>query len=122
MSREHEIANDRQYFYIWNNRLMSEWIEFFPVARQNFGATMTDNEKEAWRRHVPRLSDQVRAGYLTVAGPTRGKINTGIGIFVAPAGDAALDIMKAIPTIMSGFATRELRPFRATFTRRRENS
>ena len=101
---------------------MSEWIYFVHVSRENFGATMTDDEKETWGRHAIRLGELEREGTVILAGPTLGKINTGICIFEAPSEEAARDIMNADPTILSGCAKGQLRPFRATYLRGRANS
>ena len=54
-------------------------------------------------------------------GPTQGRINTGIAIIEAPDEAAAAAIMNADPTITSGFATGELRPFRASLLRGRDD-
>ena len=54
---------------------------------------------------------------LILAGPTLGPINTGICVFDAPDEDAARAYMDEDPTISSGIARGELRPFRAAFLR-----
>ena len=56
-------------------------------------------------------------GSLILAGPTLAKANTGICVFEAPDEDAARAYMEADPTIASGIAKGELRPFSAAFLR-----
>jgi hypothetical protein len=101
---------------------MSERIYFLPVARECFGATMTDDEEEARQRHARRVSEQSREGNTMVTRPTRGKINMGICVIETPSEDAALEITMADPTIVSCSAAREHRAFRANPTRGRANS
>ena len=40
---------------------MSEWIYFIHAPRENFGATMTDEERAVWDEHVNSCS----AGWTT---------------------------------------------------------
>jgi len=67
----------------------------------------------------PRAAGELRGGVgaLILAGPTLGQINTGICVFEAPDEDAARAYMESDPTIASGIARGELRPFRASFVR-----
>jgi len=67
----------------------------------------------------PRAAGELRGGVgaLILAGPTLGQINTGICVFEAPDEDAARAYMEEDPTIASGIARGELRPFRASFLR-----
>jgi uncharacterized protein YciI len=67
----------------------------------------------------PRAAGELRGGVgaLILAGPTLGQINTGICVFEAPDEDAARAYMESDPTIASGIARGELRPFRASFLR-----
>jgi uncharacterized protein YciI len=58
-------------------------------------------------------------GSLILAGPTLGRINTGIAVFEAPDEATARRIMDEDPTISSGFATGELRGFRVSLLRGR---
>jgi uncharacterized protein YciI len=99
---------------------MATWIYFLHTGRENFAATMTDAEREVWGRHFEFLQKLYDEGSLILAGPTLGRINTGIGIFEAPDEAAALEIMNSDPTIVEGFATGELREFRASFLRGRD--
>jgi uncharacterized protein YciI len=98
---------------------MSEWIFFLHTPREDFAATMTDDEKRVWGEHFERLQRALDDGTLILAGPTLGKINTGIGVFEAPDEETARRFLDEDPTITSGYATGELRPFRATFLRGR---
>jgi uncharacterized protein YciI len=98
---------------------MPEWIFFLHTPREDFAATMTDDEKRVWGEHAERLQGALADGTLILAGPTLGRINTGICVFEAPDEEAARRFMEADPTITSGYATGELRPFRASFLRGR---
>jgi tRNA-Thr(GGU) m(6)t(6)A37 methyltransferase TsaA len=98
---------------------MGEWIYFLHTPRDDFAATMTEPEGEAWGRHFTRLKELAAAGSLILAGPTLGRINTGIAVFDAPDEDAAREIMDADPAITGGFARGELRAFRVSLLRGR---
>src|SRR3954451_18776643 len=96
---------------------MSEWVYFIHAPRENFGATMTEAEQAVWGEHVQLLRRRLEDGSLILAGPTLGQINTGICVFEAPDEDAARAYMEDDPTIASGIARGELRPFRAAYLR-----
>jgi len=98
---------------------MAEWIFFLHPPREDFAATMTADEKRVWGEHAERLQGALADGTLILAGPTLAPINTGICVFEAPDEDAARRFMDADPAITSGYATGELREFRATFLRGR---
>jgi uncharacterized protein YciI len=98
---------------------MADWIYFIHPPREDFAATMTDEEKQAWGVHFERLERMLADGVLILAGPTLGRVNTGICIFEAPDEDTARRIMDDDPAIAGGFATGELRPFRASLLRGR---
>jgi uncharacterized protein YciI len=98
---------------------MSEWIYFLHPPRENFAATMTGEEQEAWARHFDRLRQLLDEGTLVLAGPTLGQINTGIVVFEAPDEDAARAVVAADPPVAGGFAEGELRPFRVSLLRGR---
>ena len=91
---------------------MSEWVYFIHAPRENFGATMTEAEHAVWGEHAQLLRRRLEDGSLILAGPTLGQINTGICVFEAPDEDAARAYMEEDPTIASGIARGELRPFR----------
>jgi uncharacterized protein YciI len=81
---------------------------------------MTPEEQDVWRRHADRLLRLLEDGCLVLAGPTLGRHNTGIAIFEAPDEDAARQIMDGDPVVTGGYARGELRPFRVSFLRGRE--
>ena len=96
-----------------------EWIFFLHPPRENFAATMTDEERAVWDVHFERLKRLLEEGTLILAGPTLGPINTGIGIFEAPDEAAAQRILDEDPVVAGGYARGELRPFRASLLRGR---
>ena len=96
---------------------MAEWVYFIHAPREDFAATMTDDERECWGRHFERLQRLHAEGTIILVGPTLGPKNTGICVFEAPDEDAARAIMEEDPTIAEGFATGELRPFRVSLMR-----
>jgi uncharacterized protein YciI len=98
---------------------MAEWLYFIHAPRENFAATMTDEENAVWAEHVKLLQRRMQDGTLILAGPTTGQINTGVCVFEAPDEDAARAYMEEDPTIASGIARGELRGFRAAFLRGR---
>jgi uncharacterized protein YciI len=99
---------------------MGEWIYFLHVDRENFVDTMTPDEIAAWELHSEMLENMLAEGSLILAGPTLGRINTGVIVFEAPDEEAARGVMEADPTIVRGFARGELRPFRAAMLRGRD--
>ena len=96
---------------------MEQWVYFIHAPRENFGATMTEEEQEVWGRHFELLQQRLDDGSLILAGPTLGQINTGIHVFEAPDRETAERMMNEDPAIASGIGKGELRPFRATFLR-----
>ena len=99
---------------------MPQWIYFIHSSRDNFAATMTDDEKRVWAEHLERLKGLLEDGTLIMAGPTLGRINTGIAVIEAPDEAAARRIMESDPTISSGLATGELRGFHVALLRGRD--
>ncbi len=98
---------------------MSEWIYFIHPPRDDFAATMTDAERDAWARHWTRLQAAFAEGTVILVGPTLGRVNTGICVFEASDEAAARAFMEADPTIAEGFARGELRPIRVSLLRGR---
>jgi uncharacterized protein YciI len=98
---------------------VSHWVYFIHAPREHFAATMTESEQAVWGEHVQLLQRRLDEGTLILAGPTLGAVNTGICVFEAPDEDAARAYMAEDPTIASGIARGELRPFRASFLRSR---
>ena len=101
---------------------VAEWIYFIHPPREDFAATMTPAEEEAWGRHWRRIQRLHAEGTIVLVGPTLGRHNTGICVFEAPDEVAARAIMEGDPTIAEGFATGELRPFRVSLLRGRDQS
>lgn len=96
---------------------MADWIYFIHPPRENFAATMTESERDVWAAHFAHLQRLLAGGTLILAGPTLGTINTGIAVFEADDEPAARAVMESDPVIISGFATGELREFRASLLR-----
>jgi uncharacterized protein YciI len=99
---------------------MSEWIYFIHPPREDFAATMTDEEKAVWSIHFERFERLLAEGTIILVGPTLGRANTGIAIFEAPDEATARRIMDEDPVIAGGFARDELRPFRVSLMRGRD--
>ena len=99
---------------------MAEWIYFIHPPREDFAATMTEAEGEAWGRHWERIQRLDEEGRFILVGPTLGTVNTGICVFEAPDEAAARAIMDEDPAIAEGFATGELRPMRISLLRGRD--
>jgi uncharacterized protein YciI len=99
---------------------LSEWIYFIHPPREDFAATMTDEEKAVWSIHFERFERELAEGRLILVGPTLGQKNTGIAIFEAPDEEAARRFMEEDPVIAGEFATGELRPFRVSLLRGRD--
>ena len=99
---------------------MAEWIYFIHPPRDDFAATMTAEEEAAWGVHFERFQRLLAEGALVLVGPTLGRVNTGIAIFEAPDEEAARRIMDEDPVIAGGYARGELRPFRVSLLRGRD--
>ena len=100
---------------------MSEWIYFIHPPRSNFAATMTPEERAVWSDHFDRLQRLLKEGVMVLVGPTLGETNTGIAVFEAPDEGAARRLMDEDPVIAGGFARGELRPFRVSLLRGRDD-
>src|SRR3954452_12523560 len=99
---------------------MLAWIYFIHPPRENFAATMTDEERAVWGVDFERLQRLLADGTLILAGPTLGAVNTGIAVFEAPEEETARRIMEEVPVFVGGFARSELRPFKVSLLRGRE--
>jgi len=99
---------------------MPQWIYFIHPPRENFAATMTDDESAVWGVHFERLKKLHADGTLILAGPTLGATNTGICVFEAPDREAAEHIMNTDPVFLAGLARPELREFRVSLLRGRD--
>jgi uncharacterized protein YciI len=90
---------------------MPAWIYFLHPPRENFAATMTNDEVAAWNRHFEWLASLLAEDRLVLAGPTGGPINTGIAIFEAADEESARRTVSNDPAAQGGYARGELRPF-----------
>ncbi len=99
---------------------MAEWIYFLHPPREDFAATMTDEERAVWSEHFEYLVRLLADGTLVVAGPTLGTVNTGLVVFEAPDEAAAERLVETDPVVEAGFARAELRPFRLSLLRGRD--
>lgn len=99
---------------------MAEWIYFIHPPRDDFAATMTDDETRVWAEHFERLQRLLADGTLILAGPTLGRINTGICVLEASDEAAARRLMEEDPAVASGYARGELRPMRVSLLRGRD--
>jgi uncharacterized protein YciI len=99
---------------------VAEWIYFIHPPREDFAATMTDEERGVWGVHFERLQRLLAEGVLVLAGPTLGPVNTGVAVIEAEDEGAARRLMEEDPAIASGMATGELRPFSIALLRGRD--
>ena len=99
---------------------MAEWICFIHAPRENFAETMTEDEQAVWAEHFARYQGLLDEGRLVLAGPTLGKVNTGIFVFEAPDEESARRLVDEDPVVVGGYATAELRPFRVSLLRGRD--
>lgn len=99
---------------------MAEWLYFIHPPRDDFAATMTDEERAVWGVHFERFERLLAEGVVILVGPTLGPRNTGIAIFEAPDEATARRLMEEDPVIAGGFARGELRPFRVSLLRGRD--
>ncbi len=99
---------------------MAEWVYFLHPPREDFAATMTEEEQAVWGAHFARLQTLLADGVLVLAGPTLGAVNTGIAVIEAPDEESARRIMAEDPAVAGGFARGELRPFRVSLLRGRD--
>jgi uncharacterized protein YciI len=99
---------------------MADWVYFIHPPRENFAATMTEEEQAVWGVHFARLQQLLADGVLVLAGPTLGPVNTGIAVIEAPDEATAREIMNADPVIAGGYARGELREFRVSLLRGRD--
>ena len=99
---------------------MSEWVYFIHPPREDFVATITDDEAAIMQAHSAHLADLLGRGVLVLAGPTFGRVNTGISVIEATDEHAARAVMMSDPAITSGLMTGELRPMRIAYLRGRD--
>jgi uncharacterized protein YciI len=101
--------------------VMAEWLYFLLPPRDDFAATMTPEEDEAFVDHFSYMEKLLAEGVLVLAGPTLGPANTGVCIFEAEDGEAARKIMEADPPVARGLVRGQLRPFKVMQLRGRES-
>lgn len=96
---------------------VAQWIYFLHPRRENFAATMTEAEAEVFARHFEHLKGLLAQGVLVLAGPTLGRLNTGLAIFEAADEAAARALMESDPAIREGVVDGELREMRVSLVR-----
>ena len=99
---------------------MPSWVYFLHPPREDFAATMSDEEAEVFGDHFAHLSRLLADGALVLAGPTLGSTNTGLCVFDAPDEAAARAVMESDPAIARGVVTGELREMRVSLLRGRD--
>jgi uncharacterized protein YciI len=99
---------------------MPSWVYFLHPPREDFAATMTDEEGAVFATHFEYLQRLLAEGVLVLAGPTLGATNTGITVFEAPDEQAARAVMEGDPAIAGGVVRGELREMRVSLLRGRD--
>jgi uncharacterized protein YciI len=99
---------------------MAAWLYSLHPPRENFAATMTDDEVAAWNLHFKWLGGLLEEGRLVLAGATLGAVNTGMALFEADDEAAARGIVSEDPAARGGFARGELRAFELGLLRGRD--
>jgi len=94
---------------------------FLLPPRDDFAATMSPAEQEAFDDHMTYMEKLLADGTLVLAGPTLGPANTGLCIFEADDGHTAREIMEADPPVARGLVRGQLRPFRIMHLRGRDD-
>ena len=100
---------------------MSEWVYFLHPRRENFAATMTDEESVVFTEHFAYLQGLLEEGVLILAGPTLGATNTGITVFRAANEVEAAHVMASDPVIRANVVEGELREFRLSLLEGRDH-
>jgi uncharacterized protein YciI len=98
---------------------MAEWLYLIHPPRDDFIATITASEREVFGKHVAYLDDLLSDGVLILAGPTYGRVNTGITVIEADDEATARSVMEADPAVSYGVMTGELREMGVGFLRGR---
>lgn len=99
---------------------MGQWIYIIHPPRENFAATMTDEEAVVWSEHWQRAKRLYLEGHIVLMGPSLGSNNLGICIFEADDEAAARNFMEEDPAIASGIGRGELQPYRISLLRGRD--
>ncbi len=100
---------------------MPDWIYFLHPPRDDFAATMTEEEGAAWQRHFEWVDKLFKQGSVVLVGVTGGLVNTGIAIFEASSEEAAREAVAKDPAAAGGYARGELRPFDLALLQGRNN-
>jgi uncharacterized protein YciI len=98
---------------------MAEWLYLIHPPRDDFIATINAAERDVFGNHVEYLDALLTSGVLILAGPTYGRVNTGITVIEADDEDAARAVMEADPAVSSGVMTGELREMGVGYLRGR---
>jgi uncharacterized protein YciI len=98
---------------------VTQWIYFLHPPREDFAATMTEEESAVFAEHFEHLQRLLDQGVLLLAGPTLGRLNTGIAVFEAQDEAAARAVMESDPAISRGVVDGELREMRVSLMRGR---
>ncbi len=99
---------------------MAEWLYLIHPPREHFVETITAEEVAIMEEHSGHLAELLQERILILAGPTFGRVNTGIAVIEADDENAALAIMMRDPAVTSGLMRPELRPMRVGFLRGRD--
>lgn len=99
---------------------MAEWMLLMHPDRNDFMATMTDRERDAFAAHAEWLGRLFADGCLILAGPCLGTVNTGIAVFEAPDEESARALIADEPVTRAGLMAAELRPYSVGFLRGRD--
>lgn len=101
-----------------NQNKKQQYLYIIRPPRENFAATMTNDEVEIMRVHFAYLKQLLNDGILILAGPVvTGAM--GICIFEADSEDAARKIMNNDPSVVQGLMTPQLYPYRVSLLRKK---
>ena len=90
---------------------MATFAYFLHPPRDNFAESMTEQEEQAWGRHIGWLQELYAADKLNLVGVTLGRVNTGVSILEADDEKAAQELVAGDPVTQAGLAEGDLRPF-----------
>lgn len=97
-------------------------LEFLCIKKpykENFAATMTEEDARIMRIHFAYLQDLHKQGKLILAGPvTTGEF--GVSIFEAESEEEARSIMNNDPAVLNGVMTPTLYPYRVSLLKGRD--
>ncbi len=94
-----------------------QFVYIIKPPRDNFAATMTEDEAEIMSVHFAYLKKLLEDGVLILAGPViTGAM--GICIFEAGSEEEARAIMNNDPSVVQGLMTAQLYPYRVSLLRK----